>query len=175
MTIVLLAALVQFVAHTTNASGAEVLDFELEDQFKNVHRSSDFSGHVVVLIGSDKNGVQFNGSWSAAIHDSLQDHPQYDQITHLAHADLRGVPFFLKGMIREKFPQNPDQWVLLDWKGKISKTYAFAADSSNILVFAPDGSLVHQASGQEPDDETVSEIAASLRTLLNQAGSGSAE
>ncbi len=65
--------------------------------------------------------------------------------------------------------------MLLDWKGKISKTYAFAADSSNILVIAPDGSLVHQASGQEPDDETVSEIAASLRTLLNQAGSESAE
>jgi predicted transcriptional regulator len=126
-------------------------------------------GNIVLLIGSDKDGSQFNQAWGKAIHDSLSDHPQYDQISHLAHADLRGVPFFLKGFVRSKFPQDPDRWVLMDWKGIIAKAYDFVPKSSNVLVFAPDGVLVHHASGREPDDETVSSLLTVLRELLDEA------
>jgi len=153
----------------THAEDLQLLDFELEDQFDNLHQRSDVESRIVLLIGSDKHGSQFNGAWSKAIHDSLSDHPQYDQISHLAHADLRGVPFFVKGFVRSKFPENPDQWVLMDWKGIIAKAYDFVPKSSNVLVFAPDGVLVHHASGREPDDETVSSPLTVLRELLDEA------
>lgn len=150
------------------AQDPPVLDFELSDQFENVRRSSDVAGRIVVLIGADREGSQFTGAWNQVIFDSLGHHPGYAQIAHLAHANLRGVPFFLKGMIRSKFPQDPDSWVLMDWKGILPKTYGFVPKSANVLVFAPDGTLVHHASGREPDDETVRGLEGALRELLDE-------
>ena len=153
----------------THAEELQLLDFELKDQFENVHRRSDVAGNIVLLIGSDKGGSQFNEAWGKAIHDSLSDHPRYDQISHLAHADLRGVPFFVKGFVRGKFPQDPNRWVLMDWKGILAKAYEFTPKSSNVLVFAPDGALVHHASGREPDDEALRDLVTVLRESLDEA------
>jgi hypothetical protein len=145
----------------------DLLDFELEDQFRKTHRGSDFRGSIVLLIGSDKKGVQFNQAWGEAIQKRLGDHPRFQEISHLAHANLRGVPFFLKKMIRGKFPQNPEHWVLMDWKGTLAADYGFVPEESNVLVFAPEGVLVHHASGQEPDDKAIAEVVAALRKLLD--------
>lgn len=143
--------------------------FELEDQFGNLHRHTDVEGSIVVLNGSDKGGVQFNSAWGKAIDDSLGDHPRYDSISHLAYADLRGLPFFLKGFVKRKFPQEPERWVLLDWKGILARAYEFTPKATNILVFAPDGTLVHQESGREPDAEAVGHLVTALRGLLDEA------
>jgi len=151
------------------AEPAELIDFEFEDQFGDIHQRADVQGTVVLLIGSDKGGSSFNGLWGKAIHDILRDHPHYDQISQLAYSDLRGVPFFLKGMIRSKFPENPDSWALMDWKGIIAKAYDFVPKSSNVLVFSPRGELVQHVSGREVVDETVQEIVAVLRDLLDEA------
>ncbi len=152
------------------AKSAELVDFELEDQFGKVHRRADVQGKIVLLIGSDKGGSSFNGSWSQAIRASLKNHPEYDQISELPYSDLRGVPFFIKGFIRGKFPENPDNWVLMDWKGVIAKSYKFVPKASNTLVFAPDGALVYHASGRELDQRQLQRIIDELRTLLDQTG-----
>lgn len=146
------------------------LEFELEDQFLKIHRGTDFRGSIVLLVGSDKKGVEFNQTWIAAIHERLGDHPRYSEISHLAQADLRGVPFFLKKTVRGKFPQNPDNWVLLDWKGSLASIYDFSPKASNVLVFAQDGNLVLQVSGREPDASDVEKVVAALRTLLDEGG-----
>ena len=151
------------------ARETHLLDFEFQDQFEHVHRRSDVEGSIVLLIGSDKGGSQFNQLWGKAIHDSLADHPRYSQISHLAYSDLRGVPFFLKGMIRGKFPEDPKHWVMMDWKGEVAKAYDFAPKSSNVLVFAPDGALVHHTSGREPDDDDIQTVVAILRDLLDDS------
>ena len=79
------------------------------------------------------------------------------------------MPFFLKGFVRGMFPENPDQWVLMDWNGVIAETYKFVPKSSNVLVFAPDGVLVPHASGHEPDDESLRALVSILRELLDEA------
>jgi hypothetical protein len=158
-----------------HAQGRPVLDFELEDQFREVHRSSDFVGRVAILIGSDRHGVPYNDAWGEAIGTRIADHPNFHLVTFLAYADLRAVPFFLKGSVRGKFPQQRDAWVLLDWKGTIAKTYGFTPKASNVLVVAPDGAFVHHVSGTEPDEQNVAETAAVVRRLLDEvpgAGSG---
>ena len=170
VSILVLTILGLVVGSPSHAVERELLDFELKDQFENVHRSSDVAGNIVLLIGSDRGGSQFNEAWGTAIHDFLSDHPRYDQISHLAYADLRGVPFFVKGVVRGKFPQNPDRWVLMDWKGVIAKTYDFAPKSSNVLVFARDGALVHHASGREPDEKIVRDVVTALREMLDEGG-----
>ena len=165
----LLLTILGFAAGSaTHAEDLQLLDFELEDQFGNVHRRSDVQGTVVLLNGSDKGGVQFNGVWGKAIQGALGDHPAYDQISQLAYANLRGVPFFLKKLIRGKFPQEPERWTLMDWKGVVASTYEFAPKSTNLLLFAPDGSLVLHASGRELDEKTLDEVVTALRSLLDE-------
>lgn len=150
------------------AQDSVVLEYELEDQFRTVHTSSDVLGTVVLLIGSDKKGVKFNGLWGQAIHAELSEHPRYDRVTNLAYANLKGVPFFLKGMIRGKFPQDKEAWVLMDWKGKLFKAYEMSPKVANVLVFGPDGSLVHHASGTEPTDAAVSEVVEVVINMLDE-------
>lgn len=165
----LLLTILGFAAGSaTHAEELQLLDFELEDQFGTVHRRSDVQGTIVLLNGSDKGGVQFNGVWGRAIQEALGDHPAYDQISQLAYANLRGVPFFLKKLIRGKFPQEPERWTLMDWKGVIARAYEFAPKSTNLLLFAPDGSLVLHASGRELDEQTLDEVITALGSLLDE-------
>jgi hypothetical protein len=146
---------------------APPLEFELEDQFRVVHRSSDYRGDVVLLIGSGRKGAEFNGLWGKAIHQTVADHPRYDRLSDLPYANLRAVPFFLKGTVRGKFSEVSGHWVLMDWKGEIAKKYGFDPASANILVFAPDGSLALQHAGTEVDDASVEEIATAIRGQLD--------
>jgi hypothetical protein len=162
LVVVVLAAVV-----ASTAQEKTTLEFELEDQFRQVHRSSDFLGTVVLLIGSDKKGVEFNDDWGRAILMQLQDHPRRERISSLGYANLKGVPFFLKGTIRGKFPQEREAWVLMDWKGELFKAYSFVPGASNALVFGPDGSLAHHASGAEPPDGEVAELVGVIRKLLD--------
>ena len=145
-----------------------VLEYELEDQFRNARTSSDVLGRVVILIGSDKKGVEFNGMWGRAINARLIDHPNYDRVTNLAYANLKGVPFFLKNTIRGKFPQDKEAWVLMDWKGALFKAYGFVPKKANVLVFGPDGVLVHHAFGTEPTENEVAETVDVVTGLLDE-------
>jgi predicted transcriptional regulator len=169
---ILLIAATLMIPSRSLAEPAELVDFAFEDQFRNVHRRADVQGKIVLLIGSDKGGSSFNGSWSQAIRASLKDHPEYDQISELPYSDLRGVPFFMKGFIRSKFPEDPDNWVLMDWKGVIAKAYEFVPKASNTLVFAPDGSLVHHVAGRELEEEKLQQTVDAVRTLLDQLDAG---
>ena len=146
---------------------APPLEFELEDQYRVVHRSSEYSGEVVLLIGSGRKGAEFNGLWGKAIHETVADHPRYDRLSDLPYANLRAVPFFLKGTVRGKFSEDSRHWVLMDWKGEIAETYGFDSASANILVFGPDGSLALQHAGTDVDDASVEEIATAIRALLD--------
>jgi hypothetical protein len=154
------------------AAETVLVDFELEDQFGNVHRRADVEGTIVLLIGSDKGGSSFNGLWGDAIREALGNHPHYGQISQLAYSDLRGVPFFVKNTVRSKFPEDPENWVLMDWKGVLAKTYAFERKNSNILVFDSTGQLMQHASGREPDERKLDETVAILRALLDELAIG---
>ena len=81
-------------------------------------------------------------------------------------AKVTGVPFFLKGTVRGKFPKDEDGWLLLDWKGQFHKSYGLAPETCNALVFDATGRLVHRASGQEPGAGAVDAVVQSLRAEL---------
>jgi hypothetical protein len=55
----------------------------------------------------------------------------------------------------------------MDWKGEIARTYGFDPTSSNILVFAPDGSLALQHAGTFVDQASLDEITQRIRSLLD--------
>lgn len=163
-----LGLVLSFVSMGAWAQVTTLIEFELKDQFDRVYRSSDYEGKVFYLIGSDRVGSKFAGSWSQAIADALKEEGGWTpgSVAMVELADLRGVPFFIKGMVKGKFSQEESQWVLMDWKGTFPKAYDFSPDSSNILVFAADGRLAHQAQGREVDQEVLDGVVRKLRELL---------
>lgn len=143
-----------------------MISFELKDQFDHPHTEKELSGHIVILIGSDKGGSQYNPLWGKAIHDSLVNNDGFKRLKFLAVADLRGVPFFLKGFVKGKFSKDEKRWVLMDWKGTIATSYQFEAGASNIIIFKRDGKLVHKTAVHDLEQETLGEILTILRQLM---------
>ena len=70
--------------------------------------------------------------------------------------------------MRGKFPQEPERWVLMDWKGEMAEAYQFESKATNLLVFSTDGTLAHQASGRELDESTLDGVVTALRSLLDE-------
>jgi hypothetical protein len=146
-----------------------LIDFSLRDQFDDLHTQADTAGRVVLLIGSDGEGSEFNDLWGKAINPALADHPNHALLYQLPYADLRSVPFFARGFARGMMPEAPQEWVLMDWKGSLAKAYRFQPGATNVLIFAADGTLSLQVAGTQPQPPVVEEIVTLLRTLLNQA------
>ena len=83
--------------------------------------------------------------------------------------DLRGVPFFMKAMIRKQLSQRPDEWCLLDWEGQIARSWPLERGVVNLLVFGEGGILVGRMETGAPEAESL----ASLAGLVEAAGGGS--
>ncbi len=144
-----------------------LIAFTFRDQFNNIYTRDDFAGHILIVVGSDREGSPFNELWSFAIYDSLKKYSLNDSVRFLPVADVRGVPFFLKGMVKSKFPREKKRWILLDWKGLFAKAYRFIAGSSNILLIRRDGRVVYHVYGREPDPEKLNNL---LQKLYNLPG-----
>jgi hypothetical protein len=151
-----------------------LVQFKIKDQFNREYTEKDFAGKIIFLIGSDKEGNKFNHAWGKAVGDSIRNQPGRQHVQFLRVADLRGVPFFLKGMIKGKFPKEEKKWVLLDWKGHFPKTYGFVKGACNILIFDRRGALVHKTAEREFDDQSLKTILQNLRLLMQAAAASAA-
>lgn len=149
------------------AAPSKLIDYSLKDQFGNTHNTAEAIGSIVLLIGSDGDGADFNALWGEAINTPLEDHPGYGQIYQLPYADLRSVPFFARSFARGMMPEAPEEWVLLDWKGRLAKHYDFESAATNVLVFDCEGRLQYQTAGREPDPAAVDRVVEVLRQQLN--------
>ncbi len=147
----LFLCLALLMAATTTVAETRLIEFEIEDQFKVQHDRESLIGEPFYLVGSDREGKVYNRQWSPAIRDSLEARGIENGIKHIGLADLRGVPFFLKGFVRGKFPKENVAPILMDWKGKFPKTYDFMPGDCNILVFDARGELILRHHGKEPD------------------------
>ncbi len=142
----------------TFSQEAELISFDLKDQFDRIYTDKDYKGSIFIVVGSDKGGSKYNPIWSAAIYNELKNESVNKQLKLAGIADLGSVPFFLKGFIKNKFPKEREKWVLMDWKGIFAKAYKFKSGMSNILIFDHDGRLVYQTTAKEMDDKKLVEI-----------------
>ncbi len=148
------------------AQDSTLISFKMKDQFDRVYTDNQFRGSIVIITGSDKDGSQYNEIWKNAIFDSLKEEKEIDQIKFLGVADTRGVPFFLNGYVKGKFPKEKEKWVLLDWKGHFPKAYQFEPKMSNIVIFNREGAMVHKAYGQAIDEQKLGVILEKLKSLI---------
>jgi len=144
----------------------DLIEFDMIDQFDDWHTQADYVGKTLVVVGGNKGSADYNLPWAIAIRDSLEASGVVG-VEILGVADLRGVPWFLKGWIRGKFPKPRDQWALMDWNGEFAKAYVFEKNMSNILVFDPSGRLVHHAWGREIEAPKLDLV---LRAIRKAAG-----
>ena len=77
-------------------------------------------------------------------------------------ADVGGVPFFLKGMIRGKMPKEPHNWILMDWGSKFHKAYDCEKDVCNLLYFDAESRLLKRTTVSDLTDEGLLEIQTEL-------------
>lgn len=152
----------------SHAQEAGLIQFEMKDQFDSLYSHEALANCVVILIGSDKDGSPFNSLWGKALHDSLQTHSAFEQIRFLPVADLRGVPFFMKGFVKGHFPKEKERRVLLDWGGKFAKSYRFTSKMSNIIIFDRNGELIYQTAARELHPETLAAMLQMLRKALEE-------
>jgi hypothetical protein len=141
------------------AGASSMIDFEIADQFDRPHSAADMRGKVVLLVGSDRKGSRYQGAWVQAL--------RAEAVPIVEVADLRGVPFFIKGSVKRKFPEDRSQWVLMDWKGTFAKSYGFERDACTILLFDRNGVLRSQDAVHELDEAVLERILqriAALRT-----------
>jgi hypothetical protein len=144
----------------------QLIDFEIEDQFKVEHDRESLLGTPFCLVGSDRDGKVYNRLWGPAIDDSLMARGIDGEIHHLGLADLRGVPFFLKGFVRGKFPKEDVSPILMDWKGRFPQAFDFMPGECNILVFDERGELLLRHHGKEPDPQGLEKVLSALEEAL---------
>jgi hypothetical protein len=162
----ILLALAFLLPMATVAAPAELIDFKVEDQFKKIHTRDEVRGKLFIIVGADRKGSEFTGAWSDAIMSGIRRLGVQDRVVAVGLADLRGLPFFLKGMIRGKFAEKSKGWSIMDWKGVFPRAYGFENNRANILVFGPDGTLLHRTSGQEVDPEEIRILVEKIETAM---------
>ena len=128
-------------ARAENAVNEKGTEFTLQDQHEKTVSLKRYEGRIVVLIASDKEGSPQNAAWSKAIKDKYADGIALQGI-----ADVSGVPFFLKGKIRNDFRKDGES-ILLDWKGEVFKGYSLTKGVSNVILIDKDGMIRHRTSG----------------------------
>lgn len=125
---------------------SRVPDFTLQDQFGKTISRRQFEGRVLVLIASDKKGSEQNGPWKKALISRYRD-----SIALIGLADVRTVPFFMKGKIKADF-KNEEGSVLMDWKAELFDALALRKNVSNIVVVDQSGYLKYTTSGEATED-----------------------
>ena len=146
---------------------SSLISFEMEDQFRNLYSDAHFQGRVLIVIGSGRKGAAVAENWGKALSRSLKQEKDAGRLNLIGLSNLKGVPFFLKGYVRGKFPQNARDWTLLDWQGLFAESYGFIAGDANVLVFDEKGVLFHQAHFSECRPDQVQSLAAKIRGTID--------
>jgi hypothetical protein len=149
---------------------SHLVTFEMEDQFQNTYTQEDFLGRVLVVIGGDRKGAPLAKEWGKALGESLQPEISSRKLRLVGLSTLKGVPFFLKGYVRGKFPKTQEEWALLDWQGLFAGSYGFTSGEANILVFDESGNLVHKAHFGQCQTSDVRLITSVIRKAIKDPG-----
>ena len=159
------ATLLTGLLRAVPAQQERLIPFKIEDQFKREYSHEDFLGTDTVVIGSDSEGSRYSGPWKKALREALETDGKTESVQIFEVADVRGVPFFLKGMVRGKFPREKENRVLLDWKGVFAETYGFEAEACTIVIFDRTGIKVYQSGVADVEPHKLDVLLGTLRAL----------
>ena len=89
---------------------------------KEIYRVASILGIAMLIVAVAfycVSACKYNESWGKAIDDSLGLAESPGEVVGIGLADLRGVPFFLKGWVRGKFPEEQCNIIVFDSLGEL--------------------------------------------------------
>ena len=143
--------------------------YSIPDQFDDAHTADEVKDSVVVYLRSDRKSFKFSPEWTQAINAELVEVPGSADVTFVYLAHMKGVPSFLRSMIKKKFPQDRAHWMLLDWKGVFASSYGFTKGAVNLLIFDRKGVLEYQSAVTEVEQSKLREMVVVMRAALEAA------
>lgn len=151
--------------------GASAPDFTLRDQYDSALTLGSLRGRVVLVVAGDRHGNQYIGAYTQAVRERFGR----DRVRLVPIANLRGVPFFMKGYVRGRFRgTNPDSTpkssVLLDWGGVLARLYGFREALTNVYLIDRAGVLRYTAAGRGTNPETRA-LTEALEAVVTPGGS----
>jgi hypothetical protein len=139
--------------------------FTLKDQYGNEKTVGAPSTEWTLLIYGDRVGSDYSSFWAKELKAMSLPHCRI-----VFAANLRSVPFFLKGTITNKFlAKGPDGKnkgpILLDWEGQIGRVFGFTPSVANVYAFDPTGNMRARAAGKGGEGE-VDRFATTVFSLI---------
>ena len=112
------AALIVAGAQVAAATELQLIDFEIKDQFESAHTQQELKGRILIVVGADRKGKEFSDVWVEVVRDTLESTNRLDSVLLVSVANVKGVPFFVKGKVKKMFPSDL-KWT--SWKKEYSK------------------------------------------------------
>lgn len=132
-------------SHATRSamSGEErASGFELKDQYEQRLTYKFPRSKISVLTFGDRKGSEQIEGWVRPLYERYKD-----RIDQHGVAVLSAVPSLMRGIVRRIFRKQVKYPVLLDWKGDVSRAYAYQSGKANVLVIDREGQIVMRATG----------------------------
>jgi hypothetical protein len=105
---------------------------------------------MTIFVWADRKGSEYTESWTAALDKAFVDL----DVRSKTVAHVKGVPGWipgLKGKIRGRFSDDPQEWALMDWDGRFNEAYDLTEDTVNVMIFDAGGCMLGRVSGDSPD------------------------
>lgn len=135
-------------------------NFTLEDQFGNKIGVNFPSDKVAVLIFGDRKGSEQVEGWVRPLYAKYTD-----QIYIFGIAELSVVPWAVRPVVRTMIRNKSKTPVMLDWSGKVSKSYGYQKGKANVFVVGKNGSIVAIKRGAV-SNEALNELYQEINAVL---------
>lgn len=118
----------------SNAADRRAANFTLEDQFGNKTSVQFPSSKVVVLVFGDREGSEQVEGWVRPLYNRFKD-----RIFIFGIAELSAVPWVARPIVRGIIKSKSENSIMLDWSGKIAKSYGCEKKKANVFVISKEG------------------------------------
>jgi len=150
------------------ATGAKAKNFKLNDQHMQLVELDKLRGSTVVIIYTGRNGFDDAAEIIKKLdkkHSGREDGKKAGKdIRIVGAANLKGVPAFVKKMVKNRMKEPRYPSFLMDWKGEIAATYGY--DEKGIAAFVVDGKGIVRFSGNIKNaDDDISKVSAAIDSI----------
>lgn len=144
-----------------------LISFKIEDQFERVYTNDSFDKELLFFFVADRKGSEFSPIWNHSIKDLMSSLNSLNKIELIPVANLGSVPFFLKGFVAGKFPEDSTEWSLMDWDSIFEEEYKVEEDKCHLLVFNKERQLFMEIALDVFSDKKLDSIITRVEMELN--------
>jgi len=145
-----------------------LITFTIPDQFDTEHTEAEFAGKVMLFMWGDREGSDHMRRWGKQLIKKLRNDIEAGQVGMRSVAHVQGAPSFIHGMIKGRFPKEPEKWALMDWDGLFKQHYGMLDDHCNLIVFDSAGRLIYRTAVTKLKQDVLDEVLAAVRSGIEQ-------